>query len=129
MQTKIAAKKINEIGEHVGLELGTQMVKAYFDKYPDQGRIFMVGKDIIEQILAQPGCEGIGLATALDEEGRSTLVYLGLDAKGKPITEYAEVNELGEISLKEAIVADRILPPPFPNDPNPPTTPTTLDWF
>lgn len=103
---------VAQIGEHVGIELGTKLVKDYFDAYPEQAYGHVVGRAIMDKILAQPGCEGIIIYPALDESGRRTLVYGGIDADGKPIIKIPVVDTEGVLRYKEGIVADKVNPPP-----------------
>lgn len=109
MQTQIQAP-IAQIGEHVGIELGTKLVKDYFDAYPEQAYGHVIGRAIIDKILAQQGCEGITIYPGLDESGKKTLVYAGVDAKGKIILEIPVVQPDGTIRITEGIVADRSIP-------------------
>jgi hypothetical protein len=100
--------KVASIGEAVGLQLGTKMVKDFFDAYPEHAQSYVIGKDIINAILAQPHCQGIILCPALDELGNKTMVYAGVDQYGKPITSYPVVTPYGTIKEEEGIVADRV---------------------
>jgi hypothetical protein len=113
--------EIANIGENVGLALGTKMVKDYYDTYPDNASAYIIGKEIITKILAQPDCHGVILCNALDELGNKTFVYAGVDIDGKPITAYPLVTPNGTIRIEEGIVADRAGTSNVPHDPN-------LDW-
>lgn len=115
--------EIANIGENVGLAVGTKMVKDYFDTYPDEANAYIIGKEIITKILAQPNCHGVILCNALDELGKKTFVYAGVDIDGKPITDYPVLTQNGTIRIEEAIVADHA-GMPFPDiDPN-----QKFDW-
>jgi len=106
-KTNITDNKVDEtIGEHIGYDLGVKMVKDYYDKYGEGGAQF-VGRNILQQILDQPGCIGINIYKALNEKGEKTYVLVGLDQENDPILEITAVNVLGEIKSKEGIVADR----------------------
>lgn len=94
------------VGEHIGYELGAKMIKDYFDAYNEAGSQF-VGRNILEKILAQPGCIGIRIFKAMNEKGEKTYVITGVDAAGKPMLELTAVNPSGELTRNEAIVADR----------------------
>lgn len=83
------------------------MVKDYTERYHEFGSQF-IGKNIIQEILNQPGCIGIKIFNGLNEEKQKTHVITGVDQNGHPILEYAVVNTLGEIQNTEGIVADRI---------------------
>lgn len=108
MQKELITKRpVAAIGEEVGYELGAQLVTNYQVANPNDTQFYTIGKNIIEQILAQPGCEGIRFYNAYNEEGEKTLVYLGVDASGNPIKEYTLVNAEGTISTRPSIIADR----------------------
>jgi hypothetical protein len=94
------------VGEHIGYDLGVKMVKDYFDKFGEGGAQF-VGKNIIQDIISQPGCIGINIYKALNEAGAKTYVLVGLDKENNPILNYSAVNIDGQIRTKEGIVADR----------------------
>lgn len=101
-------KPLELVGEDIGLAEGTAMVQAYRQANPTDTISHVVGRNIIEQILAQPGCAGINIASAAKENGERTLVFIGVDADGQAITSYPVVNIAGELEQKEAIVADRV---------------------
>src|SRR5688572_26786396 len=108
MQNELITKRpVAAIGEEIGYELGAQLVTNYQVANPNDTQFYTIGKNIIEQILSQPGCEGIRFYNAYNEEGEKTLVYLGVDASGNPIKEYTLVDAKGQISTRPAIVADR----------------------
>jgi hypothetical protein len=105
----IEEKQLNAaIGEHIGYELGAKMVKDYFDKYQEAGAQF-VGRNILDQILAQPGCIGIKIFKALNETGEKTYVLTGVNQEGQEMFDLTAVNPNGEIKKEEGIVADRIV--------------------
>jgi len=97
-----------EIGEDIGMELGTQMVKSYQEANPTDVKWYMIGREIIEKILAQPGCVAIKFFNAINEVGQKTLVYSGVDADGNAIVEYTLVNNDGCLANQKGIIADRI---------------------
>lgn len=113
MQKELLTKTLSQVGEEVGLELGTQMVKNYRESNPTDVKWYMVGREIIEKILAQPGCAALKFYNAYNEVGQKTLVYVGIDEAGKTIMEYSVVNTEGQLSKEKGIVADRIR---IPND-------------
>lgn len=43
------------------------------------------GRDVIDRILAQPGCVGIRFYHAAHEKGHDTVVLLGVTAEGKDL--------------------------------------------
>jgi hypothetical protein len=101
-------KPLEQVGEDIGLAEGASMVQAYRQANPTDTVSHIVGRDIIEQILAQPGCAGINIASAAKENGERTLVFIGVDADGQAITSYPVVNIGGQLEEKDAIVADRV---------------------
>jgi hypothetical protein len=108
MQTETLQKKnLAMVGEEISHELGTQMVKDFQVANPTDIKSYYIGKNIISQILAQPGCVGIKFYNAYNEAGEKTLVSVGVDEFGKNIVEYTIVNQDGSFDRKKAIVADR----------------------
>jgi hypothetical protein len=108
MQTETLQKRdLTMIGEEIPHELGAQMVKDFQVANPSEVKSYYIGKNIISQILSQPGCVGIKFYNAYNEEGQKTLVYVGVDEFGKNIIEYTIVNNEGSFDQKKAIVADR----------------------
>lgn len=101
-------KTVSSIGEEIGLELGLKLVADFQKANPTETHSYIIGKEIIEKILAQPGCEGIRFHMALNEMSETTMVYTGLDSKGQPILNYSVVSAEGILSSEAGIVADRI---------------------
>lgn len=101
-------KQVSSIGEEIGLELGNEMVLNFQENNQDANQFYVIGRNIIDQILAQPGCAGIKFYNAYNEMGEQTMVYVGLDKEGKTILEYSSVNQAGALETYKGIVADRI---------------------
>jgi hypothetical protein len=95
-------------GEEIGLELGAKMVKRFYDAHPEQAFGHLVGRNILEQMLAQPGCEGLSIHPAYDESGERTLVFAGVDIDGQEILQYTIVGENGNIEIRNGIISDKI---------------------
>ena len=111
MQTELLTKRnIATIGEEITRESGAQMIKDYYQAHPTDVKSYIIGKDIINQILAQPGVAGIQFYNAINEEGQKTLVYVGLDENGKALMSYKSVNNQGILAEEKGIVADKVLP-------------------
>jgi hypothetical protein len=104
----VTLKKVAAVGEEIGLELGTKFIKDYQIANPRDAQYYVIGRNIIDEILAQPGCVGIRFYNAYNEIGEKTLVYVGLDELGKAIIEYTCINNEGLLELNKGIVADRI---------------------
>lgn len=107
MQKELLQKpQIETIGKHIGYEAGEEMVKSFYDKHPDQAYGHIVGRDIIERILAQPDCCGIGVLPAYNAEGKRQVVFVGLNNNGRPILQYNVVNAAGVMETEEGVVGD-----------------------
>jgi hypothetical protein len=104
----LALKKVASIGEDIGLELGTQFIKDYQVANPADAQYYVIGRNILDEILSQPGCVGIRFYNAYNEMGEKTFVYVGLDGDGKGIVEYTCINNEGQLEPHKGIVADRI---------------------
>lgn len=111
MQTELLTKRtITTVGEEITHELGAQMVKDYGKAHPTDVKSYIIGKEILNQILAQPGCAGIQFFNAINEAGQKTLVYVGLDQNGKQLVNYSIVTSDAKIQIEKGIVADRAIP-------------------
>lgn len=106
-QTKLSTKPVAQIGEEIGLELGTQLINKFQEANPTLRDSYVIGREIIEMILSQPSCQGIRIFNAINENGENTLVYVGVDSNGKSILKYTTVSSNGHFSESNAIVADR----------------------
>lgn len=101
-------KSVAAIGEEIGYELGTQMISDYRSANPTDVQSYEIGRNILDQILAQPGCAGIKFYNAINELGQKTLVYVGLNSDGKAILNFSAVNNMGALESNKGIVADRV---------------------
>ena len=101
------------VGEDIGFELGAKMIKRWHNDNPDDVLATFAGKEIIEKILAQPGCTGLRMFYAINDLGIKQLVIVGADINGNNILNFTSIGENGELIKKKAIVADRfcICPP------------------
>jgi hypothetical protein len=108
MKNQTLAKPVELIGEEIGLDLGKQMVSEYQAANPSDVHFYEIGKNILNQILSQPGCAGIRFYNAYNEAGEKTLVYVGLNSAGKVIFQHTCINNEGVLEANKGIVADRI---------------------
>ena len=107
MQKESTAKKdFAALGGEISHETGTDFIKAYETAFPTDPSGFMLGRTILEKILAQPGCTGIRFHHALNQEGHKTFVYIGMDANGNDLLKHTMVTENGVIVSQDAVVAD-----------------------
>lgn len=104
----LETQTLSEVGEDIGLSEGLQLVKAFRAANPDAVKGYYIGRNIIDQILTQPGCVGINFRKCLTELNQEHLVYTGVDADGKDIITYSVVTNTGDIVNQNGIVADRI---------------------
>ena len=102
------AKPVSAIGEEIGYELGHQMISDYRTANPTDVQFYEIGRNILDQILAQPGCAGIKFFNAYNELGQKTLVYVGLNSDGKALLNFSAVNNFGVLESNKGIVADRV---------------------
>jgi len=109
-QTKNLDRNYAEVGEAIDHDLAAKMVKDFQDAYPNHQECFSIGREIIEKILAQPGCQGLRLYNGMDEDGNVSLVYVGADSKGNPIREFTVVQPEGKLERVNGIVADLSIP-------------------
>lgn len=123
MQTELLTN-VAAIGEEITHELGAQMIREYQSTHPADVQAYVIGKNVLSQLLAQPGCEGIRFYNAINERGQKTLVYVGLHADGSPILSYPVVNHEGMMESAKGMVADRVRPE-GPTD----TEFDDFDWF
>jgi hypothetical protein len=102
------AKPVAAIGEEIGFQLGKEMVNNYQAANPTDVFFYEIGRNILDQILAQPSCAGVRFYNAYNEMGQKTLVYVGLNQDGNAIFEYTCINNEGVLESNKGIVADRI---------------------
>ena len=107
--TLVETKTLAEVGENIGLKEGRELVNAFRAANPEATKGYYIGRNILEQILAQPGCVGINFRKCLTNMNEEHLVYTGVDAEGKDILEFSVVTNTGDIAKQEAIVADRTI--------------------
>jgi len=107
--TLLETKNLAEVGENIGLTEGRQLVNAFRASNPTATKGYYIGRNILEQIIAQPGCVGINFRKCLTNMNEEHLVYTGVDAEGKDILEFSVVTNTGDVVKQDAIVADRTI--------------------
>jgi len=105
----LETKSLAEVGEDIGLAEGAQLVQNFREANPDATPGYYIGRNIIDQILNQPGCVGINFRKCLSENNEEHLVYTGVDADGKDILTYSVVTNTGDLEKQDGIVADKII--------------------
>jgi ABC-type dipeptide/oligopeptide/nickel transport system permease subunit len=108
MQKELQVKKnYAAVGEEISPALAASFVKSYVETHPEEVKSFQIGKNIIDQILAQPGCCGIRFYSAYNEIGQKTLVYVGVDESGQDILKNVTVGTDGTLHVSSSITGDR----------------------
>jgi hypothetical protein len=101
------------VGEEISHELAHEFIKAYQDTHPGENRGYHLGRNIIDSILAQPGCVGMRFYYGLNEDGIKTLVYVGVDAEGKDLVKRTVITANGDLTIADGIMADRVTGVPW----------------
>ena len=70
-------------GEEFDLELAATWTKNFREKHPEQPISHFFGKEILQKILAQEGCQGIRFYHAHNEKGIKHLIITGATSDGK----------------------------------------------
>lgn len=96
------------VGKDIGYEAGAKMVKRHFDENPDDVVAHFIGRNLIEAILAQPGCVGLRTFQGLNNMGIRQLVYVGVDKLGNNI-----INLNSSTNSKGIIASDGGFCPPY----------------
>ena len=105
----LETKNLAEVGENIGLTEGIQLINAFREANPTATKGYYIGRNILEQIMAQPGCVGINFRKCLTNMNEEHLVYTAVDAEGKDILEFSVVTNTGDVVKQDAIVADRTI--------------------
>jgi hypothetical protein len=109
MQKELTTKKdYAAVGEEISHELAAEFINAYLETHPGENRGYHLGRNIIDHILAQPGCVGMRFYYGLNEDGKKTLVYVGMDADGNDLTKRTVVMSNGDLAVADGIIADRV---------------------
>lgn len=106
--TLLQTKNLTEVGEDIGLSEGKNMISAFREANADATQGYYIGRNIIDQILAQPGCVGINFRKCLTETNEEHVVYSGVNSDGKDIVEYSVITNTGDIVKQDGIIADRV---------------------
>ena len=69
-------------GDPLSLMKAKQWAAHYRDKNQGSTQAHFFGSEIIKQILAEPGCVGIRMYYAIDDNGRKQILLVGANANG-----------------------------------------------
>jgi hypothetical protein len=103
----IAKKDYTAIGEEISHEMAADFIRNFDRECPNETKGFTMGKNILQQILSQPGCAGMRFYNGINEHGQKTLVYVGVDTEGKDLVRKTVVLEDGSLASVRATIADR----------------------
>jgi hypothetical protein len=105
----LTQKDYAAVGGEISHKMAKDFTKAFEQAHPNENPGYHLGRNIIEKILAQPGCAGLRFFYGFNAEGQKTLVYTGMDANGYPMVNLTMVNENGVVmSSEQGITADYI---------------------
>ncbi len=105
----VETQNLAEVGENVGLAEGIELVNAFKAANPTATQGYYIGRNILEQIMAQPGCVGINFRKCLTNLNEEHLVYTAVNAAGNDIIEFSVVTNTGDLVKQDAIVADKTI--------------------
>lgn len=98
-------KKIAEIGSFISRKTAIDMINAYQSEEPDNIFSVLYGRDNFETLLSVPGCEGIRVFNALNQEGKNVFVFVTVDAQNNNIRQY-KINTPDGVITVDAPLAD-----------------------
>jgi hypothetical protein len=116
--------KIADVGELISRKKATKMVEDWQREEPEAVKSILYGRDIFDQLLAVPGCEGLRVFNAYDDMAAHTFVFVGVDERNNNIREYKTT---GDGELVKAPIADGGLRCPS-YCPNPDSTMPAPGW-
>ncbi|HEU4408843.1 MAG TPA: hypothetical protein VFS43_26515 [Polyangiaceae bacterium] len=70
--------------------------RAYQRRHPGGLRSVFFGRDVLERVLAQPGCEGVSIHRAIDDAGGELLALFPLDSEARHLPGEAASDAAGE---------------------------------
>ena len=108
-QNALETKSLAEVGEDIGLTEGKRLVDNFRTANPEATPGYFIGRNILDEVLNQPGCVGIRFRKCLSDNNEEHLVYTGVDAEGQDILQFSVVTNTGDIEKYDGIVADRII--------------------
>ena len=106
-------RKIADIGELILRKKAKEMVEKWQREEPEAVKSILYGRDIFDELMAVPGCEGIRVFNAYTDNNTQTFVFVAVDGRNNNIREYKR----GDGEIVKAPIADGGLPCPT-NCPN-----------
>jgi hypothetical protein len=93
-------------GEEFDLELSARWTKNHREKHPDQYYAHFFGKEIIQRIIDQPGCVGIRMYHAFDDDDKRHIILVGATKDGHDMVPKHETKTGGRISLSRGEIKE-----------------------
>jgi hypothetical protein len=111
MQTKKSYRFSGKEGSFIPEARLKKFIQRHQDHHEVRAHFF--GKEILTNILNQPGCMGIRFYHAIDDKGQKTLVLVGTDEKGVNIWSSSKAGT-GKLKTVRPLGGDASYPcPPF----------------
>lgn len=88
-------------GDRIDLVTARKWAQNYRNADPTGIRSHYFGRDVLDQILMQPGCTGIRVYYALDDNNERKLLIAGVDNKGNSLLPAYPVITPGDFSILE----------------------------
>ena len=111
----MAVKKNYRFTGKEGSFIPEARLKKWIQQHQDhhEVRAHFFGKQILMNILNEPGCVGIRFYHAIDDKGQKTLVLVGADAKGVSIWSSSKAAK-GKLKAVRPLGGDQSFPcPPY----------------
>lgn len=103
-------RKIADLGDLISRKKAMEMVEKWQSKEdPEAIKSILYGRNIFDQLLAVPGCEGIRVFNAYNDKNMQAFVFVAVDGRNNNIREYKRPGD-GETVI--APIADTGLPCP-----------------
>lgn len=120
-------RKIADLGELILRKKATEMVERWQREDPEAIKSILYGREIFDQLLAVPGCEGVRVFNAYNDKVTQTFVFVAVDERNNNIREYKSLGD-GETII--APIADGGVPCPSycPNPDSPTPVPGWEDY-
>jgi hypothetical protein len=73
------------VGAPIAGAVALRWTRAYRAQHPEGLHSVFYGREVLEALLARPGCEGVSIERGLDDEGREVLVLVPRGASGEAL--------------------------------------------
>jgi hypothetical protein len=87
--------------ERIDLSTARQWAESYRKANPGQVRSHYFGRNVLDQILAQPGCTGVRVYYALNANNEKELLVVGVDNQGNSMLPASPVIVPGDFAIMD----------------------------